>query len=467
MGVPGAPPAGELPGDAARWVRRVSDDLRYLDPESGQKRQKPRPAGTTVVVAGDRQPAAVHLLAHAINHHLGNVGKTVFHTAPLAARPVDHAASLAELADDMDRGLVEVLVIVGGNPVYTAPADLRFAERMRKVPLRFHLSLHQDETSRLCQWHLPEAHYLESWGDTRAFDGTASIVQPLIEPLYEGRSAHELMTVLAGGREAPPVEIVRAYWAAHRPALGSAAAGDFDDFWQTAVHDGVVPGTAYPLRSVSLKEGWEKHLGPGAAPAEGTELVFQAGPDDLRRPFRQQRLAPGTSQADHASHLGQRRSHESEDGEGVGRRPGRLRPRRRTRRLPSTVVELQLGERTVTAPVWIMPGHADGSVTVYLGGGRRNAGKVGDGVGFNAYALRTTDRPWFAGGLKVSKTGQTHLLCCVQEHHLMENREVVRAGTLGRVPRTARLRRRQGPGRREEGHAKGAEAAHPVQRVPL
>ena len=348
LGVPGAPPAGELPGDAARWVRRVSDDLRYLDPESGQKRQKPRPAGTTVVVAGDRQPAAVHLLAHAINHHLGNVGKTVFHTAPLAARPVDHAASLAELADDMDRGLVEVLVILGGNPVYNAPADLRFAERMQKAPLRFHLSLYQDETSRQCHWHLPEAHYLEAWSDTRAFDGTASIVQPLIEPLYQGRSAHELLTVLAGRREAPPRtrSCGRTGGSTGRRS-GRRPRGDFDDFWQTAVHDGVVPGTAYPLRSVSLKEGWEKHLGPGAAPAEGTGTRVPGRPDDVRRPFRQQRLAPGAAQADHASHLGQRRSHESEDGEGAGRRPGRLRPRRRARRLPSPVVELQLGERTV------------------------------------------------------------------------------------------------------------------------
>ena len=387
-------------------------------------------AGTTVVVAGDRQPAAVHLLAHAINHHLGIVGKTVFHTAPLAARPIDHAASLDELADDLDRGLVDLLVIVGGNPVYNAPADLRFAERMGKARLHFHLSLHQDETSRLCEWHLPEAHYLESWGDTRAFDGTASIVPPLIEPLYEGRSAHELMTVLTGGREAPPEAIVRGYLAAHRRALGSAAAGDFEDFWQTAVHDGVVAGSAHPPLAVSLKEGWEKHLGPSAAPAGGRELTFQQDPTlydgrFVNNDWLQELPKPITRLAwDNAALMSPKTARELGVGLGDyahgGEHGGYHQP----------VVELQVGECKVTAPAWIVPGHADGSVTVYLGGGRRNAGKVGDGVGFDAYALRTTEHPWFAGGLKVNKTDQTHLLCCVQEHHLMQNREVVRAGTL-------------------------------------
>ena len=416
----GAPSAGDLAADAAKWMRHVADDL-----------QKPRPAGTTLVVAGDRQPAAVHLLAHAINDHLGNVGKTVFHTAPLAARPVDQAASLAELADDLDKGQVEVLVIMGGNPVYTAPADLRFAERMRKAPLHFHLGLFQDETSRLCEWHLPEAHYLESWGDTRAFDGTASVVQPLIEPLYQGRSAHELMTVLSGRQEAPPEEIVRGYWAAHRQGLGSAAAGDFDDFWQTALHDGVVAGSAYSPKSVSLKEGWHENLGDAAGKADGLELVFQQDPTLYDGRFAnngwlQELPKPITRLAwDNAALMSPATAKELGVGLGDyahgGEHGGYYQP----------LVELQVGERKVTAPVWIVPGHADHSVTVALGGGRSNAGNVGNGVGFDAYALRTTDHPWFAGGLKANKTGQTHLLCCVQEHHLMENREVVRAGTLG------------------------------------
>ena len=154
------------------------------------------------------------------------------------------------LAEDMEQGRVEVLLILGGNPVFTAPADFHFTERMQKVPLRAHLSLYQDETSRQCHWHLPEAHYLESWGDTRAYDGTFSIAQPLIEPLYHGRSAHELLSRCwsATGHDRPAHEIVRGYWR-KLTGIRRQRSGDFETFWQTAVHDGVVAGTALPASS--------------------------------------------------------------------------------------------------------------------------------------------------------------------------------------------------------------------------
>src|SRR5262249_48956961 len=141
--------------------------------------------GRCVVLGGARQPPVVHLLAHVLNHGLGNVGQTVIHTAPIEARPMDQMQSLRELVGDMENDRVELLVILGGNPGFTAPANFRFAELMKRKEktLRFHLSLYQDETSRLCHWHLPEAHYLESWSDAQAFDGTISIAQPLIEPL--------------------------------------------------------------------------------------------------------------------------------------------------------------------------------------------------------------------------------------------------------------------------------------------
>jgi molybdopterin-containing oxidoreductase family iron-sulfur binding subunit len=404
-------------GAHEKWVAAVAKDLE-------------RHRGRSAVVAGDRQPPAVHLLAHAINHRLSNAGQTVLYTAPVEARPGDQAASLRELAEDMEAGRVELLAILGGNPVFTAPADLRLAERLRKVPLRFHLSLYQDETSRLCHWHLPEAHYLEAWSDTRAFEGTASIAQPLIEPLYRGRSAHELVAALAGRLQASGYEIVRGRWRRHWQERGSS--GDFEDFWQTAVHDGVVPGTAFSPRTVSLKEGWEKHLGPAPAKAsgEGYELVFQADPtiydgrwanngwlQELPKPLTRLAwdnaalMSPAT-----AKELGVSLGSYAHGGEHGG--------------FHQPVVELRLGERTVRAPAWIMPGHADGSVTVYLGGGREHAGKVGSGAGFDAYALRTSEHPWFAPGLEVSKTRGRHLLACTQQHHLMENRGIVRSATL-------------------------------------
>jgi molybdopterin-containing oxidoreductase family iron-sulfur binding subunit len=419
----GVGPGAAASGPQEKWVAAVAKDLE-------QHR------GRCVVIAGERQPVAVHLLAHAINDRLGNVGTAVIHTAPVEARPVEQTASLRELADDMDAGRVEVLLILGGNPAYTAPADLRFAERLQWVPLRFHLSLYQDETSRLCHWHLPEAHYLEAWGDTRAYEGTASIAQPLIEPLYHGRSAHEVLSVLGHGVQTPGYEIVRDTWRRQR----GSSKGDFDDFWEAAVHDGVVPGTAFAPKKVTLRQGWEKHLGPAPAKGDGYELVFQADPalydgrwanngwlQELPKPMTRLTWGnPALVSPATAKELGVGLGSYAHGGEHGG--------------FHQPVVELRLGDRRVGAPVWVMPGHADGAVTVYLGHGRSSAGKVGDGVGFDAYGLRTTEHLWFAPGLDVRKTGERELVACTQQHHLMENRDVVRAGTLAEykeAPRSA------------------------------
>jgi molybdopterin-containing oxidoreductase family iron-sulfur binding subunit len=419
----GVAAAGDRDGPQADWAAAVARDLE-------EHRQR------CIVLAGDRQPPAVHLLAHALNDRLGNVGQTVMHTAPVVARAVEQVHSLRELTEDMERGQVEVLIILGGNPVFTAPADFRFVEHMQKVPLRIHLSLYQDETSRQCHWHLPEAHFLEAWSDGRAFDGTASITQPLIAPLYHGRSAHELLAVLTDQLQTPGYEIVRSYWRKHWQGLGSSG-GDFEQFWETAVHDGVVPGTRLPSKTVSLKGGWEKALqqsGSGGALSSGYELAFQADPtiydgrfannawlQELPKPLTRLTwdnaalMSPAT-----ARELGVRLGEYSHGGEHGG--------------FEQDVVELRLGDRTVAAPAWIMPGHADGCVTVYLGYGREYAGKVGGTtdrkVGFNAYPLRTSERPWFAPGLAVHRTGRRYLLACVQQHQLMENRETVRAATL-------------------------------------
>ena len=409
-------------GGHEKWAAAVARDLR-------QHR------GRCLVLAGDRQGPAVHLLAHALNHRLGNVGQTVFHTAPLEARPVDQTASLSELVDDMEAGRVEVLLILGGNPVYTAPADLRFTERLQKVSLRVHLGLFQDETSRQCHWHLPEAHYLEAWSDTRAYEGTASIAQPLIEPLYQGRSAHEVVGALAG-RELPGFEIVQGHWRKHWQERKNSA-GRFEDFWETALHDGIVQGTRLPTRTVALRDDWQKHLGPRpnkSTGEEGTyEIVFQPDPtiydgrfanngwlQELPKPMTRLTwdnavlVSPAT-----AKELGVGLGRYAHGGEHGG--------------YHQPVVELTLGDTLVRAPVWIMPGHADGCVTVYLGHGRKHAGRVGgnrERVGFDAYPFRTTAHPWFAPGLTIQTTRKRSLLACTQAHHLMENREIVRAGTL-------------------------------------
>ncbi len=190
LGVLHDPHDSTASGQTKSWITAVAQDLLSH-------------RGRSLVIAGERQSAAVQLLAHAINDRLANVGETVTYIEPVAAQPGGRTASLGQLVDDMHRSRVDLLIVLGANPVLTAPADFRFASALDKVPLRVQLGLYRDETSRLCHWHLPEAHYLESWSDARAFDGTATIVQPLIEPLYEGRSVHEVVSLLTDGTMFP------------------------------------------------------------------------------------------------------------------------------------------------------------------------------------------------------------------------------------------------------------------------
>ena len=196
LGVAGA--GGDAaPLAAAHWIDPLVKDLQAN-------------RGRSLVIAGDGQPAIVHALAHAMNDTLGNVGATVVYTRTVEAQPMDQRAGLQTLVNDMKAGTVELLVILGGNPVYTAPADLQFADAMQKVAIRVHLGLYDDETAALAHWHICESHYLESWSDVRSDDGTVTIVQPLIAPLYDGKSAHEVMTALTGPGERSGYELVRA-----------------------------------------------------------------------------------------------------------------------------------------------------------------------------------------------------------------------------------------------------------------
>jgi len=353
----------------------------------------------------------VHALAHAMNYALGNIGTTVFYTDPVEAAPVEPMASLRQLVSDMEAGVVELLVIIGGNPVYTAPADLHFAQHLSKVPLRVHLSLFDDETSALCHWHIPQTHDLEAWSDIRAYDGTVTIIQPLIAPLYAGRSPHELLAALLGQPDSHAHTIVRDYWRSQH------AGEDFERFWRTALHDGLIADTALAPRSVDVLRLTLADVELPAAAPSGLELVFRPDPtvwdgryanngwlQELPKPLTQLTwdnaalISPATAQ---------RLGLAKED-----------------------LVELRYQGRSVLAPVWIMPGHADDAVTVSLGYGRWRAGRVGTSTGFNAYAVRTSGAPWFGAGLEVYKTGGRYGLATTQEHFRMEGRNLVRAGTL-------------------------------------
>ena len=392
LGVPEAAAISASMPQAA-WVAAAARDLKAHQ-------------GASLVVPGDEQPPIVHALAHAINRALGNVGQTVIYTDPIEADPADQMASLTALVANMRAGQVQTLLILGSNPVYTAPADLRFAEALDKVPFRVHLSLEADETSARCQWHLPEAHYLEAWGDVRAYDGTTTIQQPLIVPLYDGHSAHELLAVLQGDGPQDGYDIMRAYWQ-------TRLSGEFERAWRTALHDGVVGGTALPPKT----PGWKPNFAPAAQPAQVFEIIFRPDPtiwdgrfanngwlQELPKPLTKLTwdnaalFSPAT-----AERLGL----QNED-----------------------VIELALGGHSVQAPVWILPGHPPDSVTVHLGYGRTRAGRAGSGIGFNAYLLRKSTALWSAGGVEIKKTGRALQLASTQHHQTMQGRNPVRVGTV-------------------------------------
>ncbi len=366
--------------------------------------------GRSVVIPGDDQPASVHALAHAMNAALGNVGRTVVYTEPVEAVPQLQLAALQTLADEMHGGRVDLLLILGGNPVYTAPSDLDFAGALARVGLAVRLGLHEDETSLHCHWHLPEAHYLESWGDVRAFDGTATLIQPLIAPLYGGRTASEVLAALLESPERGAYDVLRATWRGGRPD-----AAEFERVWEQALHDGVVPETAAAPRSVAPRADWTWTR--TAPEQQGLEVVFRPDPyvadgrfanngwlQELPRPLSRlvwdnaALVAPATAE--------------------------------RLRVANGDVVELTHGTRMVRTPVWIVPGHAAESVTLHMGWGRARAGRVAEGTGVDVSPLRVAAAPVVRTGVTVRPTGANHPLATTQDHHSMEGRPIVRSATL-------------------------------------
>ncbi len=406
---------GSLPAsDAghAEWVAAVISDL-----QSNQ--------GRSLVVAGEHQPPVVHALAHVINDALGNAGKTVIYTDPIVADPVDHRESLQQLMEDIDAKRVDVLVILGGNPVYDAPADFDFQGRLEQVPLRVHLSLYNDETSERCQWHVPEAHYLESWSDARAFDGTASIVQPMIEPLYRGKSAHDVVTAFSDRPERKAHDIVRDYW----KSQNLVPEADFEQWWKRSLHDGLIAGTESAPKPVQIRSEWSAEVIP-SVPGEGIEVVFRPDPTVYDGRFAnngwlQELPKPLTKLTwDNAALMSIATAQHLGVSFEFGRSGGEHGE------VFVDEVEITLQGRSVRAPIWISPGHPDDCITLHLGYGRTRAGNVGTGAGFNAYKLRTSVSNWSGSGAAVRATGERRSLANTQGHWNMEGRDLIRTGTL-------------------------------------
>jgi len=406
--------AGALSAEAQTWAATIAADLQAN-------------TGKSAVVAGEHQPAVVHALARAMNETLGNVGATVTYVAPFVESPADGAASLAALVGDMRAGKVDALFILGANPVFTAPEDLKFAEALDKVATRIHLGLYHDETADLSHWHIPEAHFLESWGDVRAFDGTVSLIQPLVAPIYDGRTAIEIVAALNGTPGQSAMDLVKAHWttaftaqaATLRNRHGQAFA-NAESFWRNALHDGFVAGTSV-LAGATAPAAPAAAAAPAPAVKSGMEIVFRPDPNVLDGRFANnawlQELPKPLSKVtwDNVAYVSARTA----DGLGI--------PVFRAGNDDQRVIEITYQGKTLKMPVWVVPGTADDTVVVHFGYGRRRAGRVGTGIGVDVFPLRSSNAPWFDGGAAVAVTSETYAIASVQNHFLMEGRHPVRA----------------------------------------
>jgi molybdopterin-containing oxidoreductase family iron-sulfur binding subunit len=385
----------EAGGGTSRLAQAIAADLRAH-------------SGRSVVVASQLLGSA----ARKLNDSLGNSGVTVDYPP----QP-NGGGDLRELTDEIRAGKIETLVIIDGNPIYDAPADFEFAELLTKVPQTIHLGLYSDETAERCLWHVPDTHELEAWSDARAIDGTITILQPMIEPLFAGRSRHELLSVLLEEPPATDYDIVRAFWQKQH------SAADFEALWRKSLHDGIASFQPALVQSVAP----ELAASRAPAPQRASELHLLIHGDsrmydgryannawlqELPNPYT--KIVWGNTALVSAA-TAKRLNLESRD-----------------------IVNLKFHGRSARAPIWIQPGQVDDCVTVNVGYGRTRAGSVGDGVGFNAYALRTSDAPWGGSGLEIEKTDKHHDLVTTQHHWSMEGRDQVRVGTIAAFQRSPR-----------------------------
>ncbi len=370
--------------------------------------------GRIAVLAGRVQSPQTHVLAHLLNDALGGVGTTItFTEEPDADRPT-HAVAIADLAAAMRGGQVETLLILGGNPVYDAPVDVGFDRALAGVPTRLHLSLHDNETSRQCTWHLPRAHYLEAWGDCRSWDGTLSVVQPLIHPLYEGRSVIEVLAGLLGDLPAEGYEIVRQ---ALRSVLGEAG---FEKSWRRVLHAGLVADSAFPAATdLARKATGDAVLAQESGPAALTlgdrstfEVVFRPDRGVYDGRFANNGWLQELPDAmtlltwDNAALVS------PFDARKLGLKTGD--------QVRLEIPEPSAERREVEAAVFVMPGQADGTITLPLGYGRAAAGRVGDGVGFNVYPLRATGALDVVEGVVMHPPRGRYAFACTQDHHAID-----------------------------------------------
>ncbi len=384
---------GSLSASASKWLKPLAKDLLANK-------------GRSLVLAGANQPPEIHALVMVLNDALGNNGKTVEYVEPLDSEFSD-MSSFKTLTKDMRSGKVGALVMLGGNPVYNAPVDLEFSKALKKVKRSIHLSERVDETSNEVLWHIPKAHYLESWGDTRSADGTVGMIQPLIEPLFNGKSAVELLSLIVTGQSVAGHDLVRETW---KPKVKS----NFEKTWRRYLHDGVIKGTAYKAVRVSANGN---KISRQSKVTDGYDIVFhtcrtlgtqgsanngwlQELPDPITKISWDNvaTISPAT-----AKDLGVA----NED-----------------------MVRITLNGHELSIPAWIVPGHADHCVGLALGYGHTRSGRVGNNVGVNCSRLRNSSSLAIATGAKVERTTGTFELANLQDHGSMEGRPIVREATI-------------------------------------
>ena len=407
------------PPGSEKWIDVVAKDLREH-------------RGKCLVVVGDHQPASLHALAHEINSALDNVGTTLYYTEPVEAHPVNNLESLRELCNDIHDGKVETLLIFGVNPVYTAPHDfdfaskIRFDEEKKRKPIKntIYVGPHFDETAELCDWHVAESHYLETWGDARAFDGTLSVIQPLIAPLYHTHSAREVLAAFGDKPGLSDYDALRDRLKAANPSA------DFEKFWRKTLNDGLVSGSAFA--PVSAKPGGVDLPAIKTPSAGDIEFLFRPDPCVYDGRFAnngwlQELPKPVTKLTwDNAALISPKTAESLQLAHNVAWRGGEHG------KIYSNVIDISLSNSKVTAAAWRLPGQADGVVVLPLGYGRKRAGYTGTNKGFNAYAVRTSDALWTASAPSstIKKTGDDYPLACTQYHFSMEGRQILATGTL-------------------------------------
>ena len=395
-------PADVFDDHQRRWIKALAKDI-YSN------------RGKSILVAGRQQPAVVHAIVYALNDKLGNIGKTVTYRLPVDTILPDRQ-QLASLIRQINNGEIETLVILGGNPAYDAPADLDFLRALKKIKHTIHLSSHVDETSLNVEWHIPQSHFLEMWGDARAADGTLSVIQPLIAPLFDSHSDAQVLNLIASGNDRSDYEIVRETWQKIIPV-------NFEKQWRRILHDGVyakktVKSVAPAARTSAINSLLKKtHLSVRQADENLLEVVFypsrtvydgrfanngwlQELPDPVTKLSWDNVLVMSPATAD-------KLNLKNED-----------------------IVRVSFQGRESEMAVWVLPGQADYSLALFLGYGRKSPGRVANGVGFNTFSIRTTGAFDFAVGATLTKTGKTYQLANTQDHWSLEGRPLLREAAL-------------------------------------